>query len=310
MKKSLTVVLDNYGHVMHLKSGAITLPSVELKFVDFGQSIISSFRKMVRNMEYDISEMPITTYLTAKRYGLPFTAIAAFPLRLLPQRICKNVFAGIQDVPDLEGKKVGVRAYTVTAGVCMRGFLATKYNLDLSKVRWILADEEHVRAFHKDAPKNAIYKIGANLDQLLRDGEVAAVLGAGSTDSPEIAPLIQNTRQTELEWCKDCGIYPINHTVVVRDEVLAEFPTLANELLDAMENAKIRWLEDVAARSDLTADEAEILGRRAWVGYDPLPYGVAPNKPTLEVLLTFLNRQRILGDVGSLEELFLDGTTG
>ena len=150
--QTLKTSIGSYGHHEALKEGAVRPDGVEFEFIELSP-ITSAFRRMCRQVDLDISEMAITTYLTAKAYGLPFTAIPVFPVRQFHHgTTVGNTKAGVQGPKDLEGKSIGVRAYTVTGGVWARGILASEYGVDLSKVNWVLADEEHVEQFQKDAP--------------------------------------------------------------------------------------------------------------------------------------------------------------
>src|SRR5665213_2952444 len=145
MMTELSTALGNYGHVAPLRDGTVKPEGFELSFVTLDGPIIGAFRRMVRNLEFDVCELAITTYLSAKEYKKPFTAIPIFPARAFPHRaLVVNRAAGVSDAKDLEGKRVGVRAYTVTTGVWARAILADTYGVDLDKVTWVIADEELV----------------------------------------------------------------------------------------------------------------------------------------------------------------------
>jgi hypothetical protein len=140
----LKTAIATYPHTKSLKDGTVTAPGIEFEHVEI-TPIIAAFRRMCRRLEFDVAEMAITTYRTAKAYNKPFTALPVFVVRQFHHSpIVYNVRSGVVSPKDLEGKKVGVRAYTVTTGVWARGILATEYGVDLSKVTWVLADEEHV----------------------------------------------------------------------------------------------------------------------------------------------------------------------
>src|SRR6478672_10800949 len=179
--------LVTYPHTQPLKDGTVVPRTFTFDFEDM-PVIIKAFRRMVRTLEFDVSEMAITTYLTAKAHGKAFTALPVFVMRQFHHTpIVYNVKSGVKSPRDLEGKKVGVRAYTVTTGVWARGILASEYGVDLSKVTWVVVDEEHVQEYQK--PANVEERPGANLGQMLAKGELAAAIGAGTVDSPDILPL-------------------------------------------------------------------------------------------------------------------------
>ena len=148
----LNTAIATYPHTKGLKDGTVTAPGLQFEHLEISP-IIVAFRRMCRGLEFDVCEMAITTYLTARAYHKPFTALPVFVLRQFHHApIVYNVKSGVTSPKDLEGKKVGVRAYTVTTGVWARGILATEYGVDLSKVTWVLNDEEHVEEYHQKLP--------------------------------------------------------------------------------------------------------------------------------------------------------------
>jgi 4,5-dihydroxyphthalate decarboxylase len=201
-----------------------------------------------------------------------------------------------------------VRAYTVTTGVWARGILATEYGVDLSKVTWVLADEEHVEEYHKSYPPNVIYQAGANLGEMVAKGELAAAIGVGRVDSPDVKPLIPNAREAEAAWYQKTGIYPINHTVVVKDSLLQADPTLAPRLFNAFKEAKAVFLQQLSSGAELSAEGQALAQRRSVVGDDPLPYGLGRNSKTLEAVIQFARDQKILPRQVRPEEMFASNT--
>src|SRR5262245_63849492 len=184
--------------------------------------------------------------------------------------------AGVKSPRDHEGKKVGVRAYTVTTGVWVRGILATEYGVDLDKITWVVVDEEHVQEYQK--PPNVMERPGANLGEMVAKGELAAAIGAGQVSSPDVKPLVPNARDAEAAWYRKTGLYPINHTVVVKDSLLSADPTLAPRLFEAFKEAKavfLRQLDTGGIGGELSGEEQALAQRRSLVGDDPLPYGMA-----------------------------------
>src|SRR5262250_3511679 len=156
----LKTAIATYPHTKGLKDGTVTAPGIEFEHVEI-TPIIAAFRRMCRRLEFDVAEMAITTYLTAKAYNKPFTALPVFVVRQFHHSpIVYNVKSGVTSPKDLEGKRVGVRAYTVTTGVWARGILATEYGVDLDKITCFAFNEEHVEEYHKATPSNVVYKLG------------------------------------------------------------------------------------------------------------------------------------------------------
>ena len=306
--RMLTTAIATYPHTKALKDGSVTVPGVELGHVEIAP-IIRAFRRMCRRLEFDVCEMAITTYLTALAYGKPFTALPVFVMRQFHHSpIVYNTTAGVASPKDLEGKKVGVRAYTVTTGVWVRGILATEYGVDLDKVTWVVNDEEHVEEYQRAYPPNVVYQPGANFAEMVATGELAAAIGAGKVESPDVIPLIPDAAEAEAVWYRKTGIYPVNHTVVVKDSLLQTDPTLAPRLFAAFKAAKAAFLGRLAAGTDLSPEEQALARRRSLVGDDPLPYGLAPNRKAMEALVGFAVAQKILRQPLRVEDLFARNT--
>jgi 4,5-dihydroxyphthalate decarboxylase len=305
---TLKTAIRTYAYTKALKDGTVTAPGIELEHIEVNP-ITAAFRRMCRGLEFDVCEMAITTYLTARAYNKPFTAIPVFIMRQFHHApIVYNLRSGVESPKDLEGKKVGVRAYTVTTGVWARGILATEYGVDLSKVTWVLADEEHVQEYHKDYPANVVYQAGANLGAMVANGELAAAIGVGRVDSADVKPLIPNAREAEAAWYKKTGLYPINHTVVIKDSLLQADPTLAPRLFTAFKEAKLAFLQQLRSGAELSTEDQELAQRRSLVGDDPLPYGLARNRKAIEAVIQFAQAQKILPRQVSPEEVFASNT--
>ncbi|HWP60074.1 MAG TPA: hypothetical protein VNL14_19430 [Candidatus Acidoferrales bacterium] len=302
----LKTAIATYPHTKALKDGTVTVPGLEFEHVEIAP-IIGAFRRMCRTLDFDLCEMAITTYLTAKAYDKPFTALPVFLLRQFAHApIVHNVKAGVRAPKDLEGKKVGVRAYTVTTGVWSRGILATEYGVDLDKISWVVVDEEHVQEYQK--PANVIERLGGSLADMLINGEIAAAIGVGKIDSPDIKPLIADPTAAEAAWFRKTGVYPINHMVVVRDSLLQADPTLAPRLYAGFERAKNLALERLRSGGELDSDLQLLAKRRALLGDDPLPNGVERNRKALEAIARFAYEQKILPKPVAPEEMFAANT--
>jgi len=304
----LKTAIATYPHTKALKDGTVILPGVKLDHVEI-TPIRNALRRMCRKLEFDLCEMAVTTYLTAKAYGKPFTALPVFVMRQSAHApIVFNVRSGVASPKDLEGKKVGVRAYTVTMGVWARGILATEYGVDLDKVTWVAVDEEHVEEYHKDAPPNVVYTRGGNLAEMVTKGELAAAVLDGHVDSPDVKPLIQNPAEAEAAWFRKTGIYPINHMVVVKDSRLQADSGLAPLLFNAFKEAKATFLAQLHSAAELSGEARVLAQRRRLVGDDPLPYGLARNRHALEAIAQFAHDQKIVPYTVKAEDMFAGGT--
>ncbi len=301
MTKHLKTALATRGHTEALVNGSVTPPSFALD-VEEVPVIIKAFRRMVRGQDFDVCELAMTTYLCARAHGKPFTAIPIFPMRAFHHgAIAYNTTSGIRTPADLEGRTVGVnRGYTVTTGVWARSILQHEHGVDLRKVTWVLSGDEHVAEYRPPANTVAI-EPGRTLEALLAAGEIAAAVGV-HVDSPDVKPLIPNASEAGFEALRRDGHYPINHTVVVRNDVLDAHPDLAAQLFDAFVEAKRLYLDRLKSGRIDSPDPVHV--RVMEMTGDPLPYGIEPNRRMLESLIQYAVEQEILSRPFTVEELF------
>jgi len=299
---ALKTALVTYGHTQPLKDGTVKPRTFEFDFEDV-PIIIKAFRRMVRGLEFDISEMAMTTYLCAKAHGKAFTALPVFPMRAFHHgAILVNTSAGIRSPKDLEGKRVGVnRGYTVTTGLWARSVLQHDYGVDLKKITWVLSGDEHVAEYRP--PSNVVsIEPGQTLEDQLASGQVAAAIGL-KDQVPNSLPLIPNAVEAGFDMLKRTGIFPINHTVVVKNELLASRPDLAPDIFNAFAEAKRIYVERLKDGS--AASPADRTFKRVMeITGDPLPYGIEPNRNALQAIVRHSVEQGILTKPFAIEELF------
>jgi 4,5-dihydroxyphthalate decarboxylase len=304
----LTTVTRTQGNNQALKDGTVRPKTFEFDFVEV-DPLIAAFRRMVRGLEFDICEMAITTYICARANGKKMTAIPVFLVRAFHHgAILVNADAGIRSPKDLEGKRVGVnRGYTVTTGVWARSILQEQYGVDLSKITWVLSGDEHVAEYR--APANVVpIEKGKNMAEMLASGELVAAIGV-ETGSPNVKPLIPNALEAGLAALRRNGHYPINHTVVIRDELLRSNPDLAADVFAAFAEAKRLYLERLKSGSIEKPSEVDRIHQRVMeITGDPLPYGIEPNRRVIEELIRHAVTQKIIDRPFRTEELFAPGT--
>jgi 4,5-dihydroxyphthalate decarboxylase len=305
---SLTTATQTQGDTQALKDGTVTPRAFTFAFEEV-PVITDAFRTMVRTLNFDVCEMAITTYLTAREHGVRFTAIPAFVVRAFHHgAILVNKNAGIAHPKDLEGKRVGVnRGYTVTTGVWARGILASEYGVDLKAITWVLSGDEHVVSYRP--PANVVpIEPGKKLADMLIAGELAAAIGV-AVDHPDVVPLIPNAAEAGYEALRTRGHYPINHLVVIKDDVLAAHPEVAADVFDAFAESKRLYVEKLRAGTIEKPTAVDEMYRRVMeiTGSDPLPYGIEPNRTVLEELIGTATGQGILTKPVVLERLFAPG---
>jgi 4,5-dihydroxyphthalate decarboxylase len=302
---TLTAVTRTQGNNQALKEGIVKPRGFTFAFEEV-PILIDAFRKMVRGLDYDVCEMAITTYLTAREHGVRFTAVPVFLVRAFHHgAILVNKNAGIAHPKDLEGKRVGVnRGYTVTTGVWARGVLASEYGVDLQKITWVLSGDEHVTTYRP--PANVVpIETGKKMADMLISGELVAAIGV-EVDHPDVVPLIPNALEAGLAALRARGHYPINHLVVIRDDVLAAHPEVAAGVFNAFEESKNLYVEKLRAGKIEKPTAFDELHRRVLeiTGKDPLPYGIEPNRKVLEELIGYATSQGILTKPVTVDELF------
>src|ERR1700704_1077144 len=242
----LKTVTRTQGNNQALKDGTVKPRGFEFDFVEV-DPLIAAFRRMVRASEFDICEMALTTYICARAFGKPMTAVPVFLIRAFHHgAILANTKSGIRTPKDLEGKRVGVnRGYTVTTGVWARGILQSEYGVDLSKITWVLSGDEHVAEYR--LPANVVpIEPGKKMADMLASGELAAAIGV-EVDSADVRPLIPDAFETGLAALRRRGLYPINHTVVTKNELIAAHSGLAADFFDAFAASKRLYLDRLEA---------------------------------------------------------------
>ena len=301
----LKTVTRTQGNNRALKDGTVRPEGFTFDFVEVDR-LIDAFRRMVRGLEFDLSEMALTTYVTARAHGKRMTGLPIFLMRAFHHgAIACNTRAGIRSPRDLEGKKVGVnRGYTVTTGLWARSILAHQYGVDLGKITWVLSGDEHVAEYVPPANVVPIEK-GRKMADLLASGELAAAIGV-EVDHPDVKPLIANAREAGFEALRASGHYPVNHLMVVKDEILAVHPELGPAIFAAFAEAKRLYVERLRSGAIEKPTAVDDLHRRVMeiTGKDPLPYGISPNRAMLEEAIASAHEQGIIAHPVAIESLF------
>ncbi|GAB3141554.1 ABC transporter substrate-binding protein [Amycolatopsis stemonae] len=301
--EKLSMVLGDYAHGRALLSGDVEIPGYAVEPVEVSP-VIGAYRRMIRDLEFDVCELAPTSYLMALQAGVPLTAIPVFLNRRFHHADVQCADgSGIRFPRDLAGKRIGVRAYTVTTGVWVRGILHDEYGLDLGSVTWVVDDEDHIGG---RAPSN-VERVpdGRSLGALLRAGEIDAALsgnaGTGRAGAPRAGwtaeqlddgpyPLFPDHEVLATDWYLRTGIYPLHSVIAVRRGLVEKDPGLPSALYAAFAEGKRRQVE---ADPEWTA--LPRLGKQArQLGGDPIPYGLAANERSLRALVAFSRQQGLL----------------
>ncbi len=302
----LRTAVGNYGHTTPLKDGTVESQMFDMEHIDVSP-VTSIFRRMVRGLEFDVAEMALSTYLCARAHGKPFTGVPIFLTRAFYHGgIVVNRRSGIESPRDLEGKRFGVRSYTLTPGVWTRGLLQTEYGVDLDAVTWVLSGDEHVAEYV--APSNVVSSPNNDLGEMLLSGEIDAAVGAGPVDSDDIVPLFDEPDRLDAEWHRKTGVYPISHMLVVKNAALESNPDLAEAVCGVFGAAKRFYMGRLRAGDEAGPADQALLKMAGIVGEDPIPYGLESSRKTLETFIGFNVEQKVIPERVDVEELFPEAT--
>src|ERR1700760_626992 len=233
----LRTLLGDHPGTSALKTGAIKSDLVEFDFVDYTPTN-KGFKPMVREQAFDVAEMAIVTYLMAKSFGKPMVLLPNVVVaRFQHAYALYNARRGSLTPAGLNGRRVGIRSFTTTTGAWLRGILANDYGVDLHSIDWGTFEDAHV-AEYKDTTKRA--PAGKEIIQMLVDGELDAVLGE-KVEHPDLRPLFADAAAEEKAWFAKHQVMPINHMVVVSENLSRTNPDAVREVS--------RLLRESAARA-------------------------------------------------------------
>jgi 4,5-dihydroxyphthalate decarboxylase len=304
-----------------IKDGSIPMEGIEPDFVEVVPQI-AAYRRMVRDVEFDVCEIAPSTYMIAREHGAPFKALPIFLARRFHHAgLVYRADAGIRQPKDLEGKNVGVRAYSVTTGVWTRGILQNEYGVDLSKVTWWVDDEEHVTTLRLPPNVKQVPK-GKSLVSMMECGELQAAFtanaGIGRTGAPKdgwaagtekaeqnYIELFNDAAKIEADWYRRTGIYPFHGLVVVRESILEKHPGVARSIMNAYVENTQRYLKRLDAGEKVSDRDGHFREMANVVG-DPLPQGIRNNVRSIEALIKYVHQQGMLERSYAVSELFVD----
>jgi 4,5-dihydroxyphthalate decarboxylase len=317
MRKRLTMAGADYDRTRALIDGRIKPDGLDLDWQILPYMDI--WKRMLNDCEFDVSELSFASYIIARVSGKPLIGVPVFPLRIFRHAyVLININSGIRAPKDLEGKRVGLAEFQQTATVWVRGMLQHEYGVDLTKIDWFPWKTKDRMAIQ--APKS--YRIqtlpaGSRPDQLLVDGELDALICSTIFPSllkspPTVGRLFEDSQKAETEYYRNTGIFPIMHTVAMREQLWREDPSIAVRLFAAFDAAKklaYRDLADVSRQRITLLWYQDALNRQKdLLGDDYWPYGIEKNRATVQALIDYLFEQELLPRKPALEELFAPNT--
>jgi 4,5-dihydroxyphthalate decarboxylase len=320
-KLRLSFACALYDRMQPLYTGEVQPAGIELNFIPIEEPR-PIFDRMSGGQEFDVAEYSSSEFV--QRFAnkqCPFVAIPVFPSRAFRHGfIAINKKSGIAKPKDLEGKRVGVPLYTMTAAIFIRGLLQHEFGVDFEKIHWVQGAVNHAGAHGKPTVLPLLKPVpievdpsGRSLSDLIEARVVDATLGTSLPEAirtnPDITRLFPNYVEMEREYYKRTGIYPIMHLVAIKKEVHERYPFVASSLYDAFVESKriaLKHMYNLRALRYMTPflmrDIDEIY--EIFNG-DPWPYGVEKNRRTLEALVTYLVDQHLIAAPVKVDDLFV-----
>ena len=283
---ALHSLLGNYAGTEALKNGRVSSPLVKFDFADVNV-INKQFKPMIRDGKYDFGELAIVTYLQGHEYRKPYLLLPATILgRGQHHTIFYNADWGALTPRGLNGKRVGVRAYTVTTGAWVRGFLAEDCGVDLSSITWVTFEDPHLAEYQEPADVQRA-PVGKEIKQMLLDGELdAAILGDVGEQGP-LKHLFPDHAADARRWASTHGGVPINHMAVIRQEIAEARPDVVREVYRLLKESR------AAAPLPTGAD-------------DPLRFGVRATRRSLEQVILSSYQQGLISQRPTADQLLAD----
>jgi 4,5-dihydroxyphthalate decarboxylase len=319
--EKLTFACGLYDRMLALYTGEVKPRGMDLQFlaIDDPREV---FDRMAKDQEFDAAEMSSSEFISRmSARQCPFVAIPVFPSRVFRHSfIFVNARSGIRTPKDLEGKRVGVALYTMTAAIWIRGHLQHDYGVDLSTIRWVQGAINSSGAHGAPTvlpmvrpPKIEINTSDKSLSRLLEEGAIDAIAGAQLPDAlgrnPDVRRLFPDFRRVEREYYERTRIFPIMHLVAIKRSTYEKNPSIAGSLYRAFCESKDRALAHMrylgALRYMLPWLPADLDEIDEVFGGDCWPYGIEPNRPTLQALIDYMVEQSIIAAPLKVEELFV-----
>lgn len=249
----------------------------------------NGFKEMVRESAFDAGELAIVTFLQAKAYGKPYVMLPT-PISGRFQHHCAgfNSDFGHLNPKDIEGKKVGVRTYTQTTALWIRGILRHEYGVDLDKVNWMTLGDGHL-AEYRDPENCTRLPAGSSIPQMMLDGELAAaLLGEDMPKDARVRTLVPDAQAAAKDWFARENVVPINHMFVVHQDLTKKRPDIVRELYRMIVESRALTEGGVPAIFP--------------------PIGLEQNRKGLQLAIDWALDQKIIPHRLTVDELFDDVT--
>jgi 4,5-dihydroxyphthalate decarboxylase len=289
MKPTLKTLLGIYPNTKALREGTLTPETFNFDFADV-KVPNRAFKRVVRELEFDVAELALVTAFQAKAYGKPLSLIPAVVGAGRFQHHCLvyNAERPRVTVAQLAGKRIGIRALAQTTVTWVRGVIAQDYGVPLEKIQWVTFEDGHLAEFPDPAGVERA-PAGKTMVEMLLAGEIdAAIIGTDLPDDPRLQPVLPDPHAAAQAWSARHQMVPINHMMMAKTELMHERPELIRELYGVLQKSKALAAPTAKPGPDLT------------------PFGVEPNRRALELLLHYAHHQGLIPRLYAIEELFED----
>jgi 4,5-dihydroxyphthalate decarboxylase len=273
----MQIAIGTYDHTRGLKDGSVSAPGLAFDFVEVSP-ITRAFRGMAAQQAYDVSEMALATYMLAHIYNKPIVGLPIVLVRssLLPGLVTSSS-SSVTDPKELRGKTLGIRSYTQTSGVWVRGIMQDAFGVDLGSLKWVTFEGAHLDEYSD--PSNATRAPeGANIADMVKSGELAAAIGVPVAEG--LRTLVPDAAKAEADWAARSGVRTVNHILTVKRSLVDADPSLPRKLTELFERA------------------------RGSNGASVPPIGVEPNRKAFETLARYAHEQKVTPRLLSVDELF------
>lgn len=279
----LNTMLGTYPNTAALKTGKVESPRIQFDFADVSLPQ-TAFKAVVRG-EFDVAELAIVTYLQAYAHGKPVVLLPAVVVGG-PAHPCiaYNAAKGVMHPADLAGRRVGIRAHSVTTVTWVRGILANDYGVDLDRVQWVAFEDPHVPEC-VEPPNVTRAPKGKTLLAMLQAGELdAGVISLKEVDGQKLKHLIPEPMVALQRWREKNNVRPLNHMVVLHRDLARKQPWIAEEM--------VRLLQQSATQApDMP-------------GADSIRSGIEELRPTLDLIIHYAFQQQLIPRRFTVDELF------
>ncbi|MBJ7275813.1 MULTISPECIES: ABC transporter substrate-binding protein [Marinobacter] len=322
MTLRLSLAIDRYDRFFPFFDETVQTPdSVSLDVYQVGQTVPlrdGEFRheRMIYDEEFDVCEFSFSSFIMAKKRGLPIVGIPVFPRRLFSVGLWYvRRDSALRSLSDLRGKRVGLNSFQTTLSVLAKGDLKFEYGVPWESMEWHVLTKEKIEFEPKKGTVIRQLKEGSDLGKLLEKGEIDAFIHPHPPKSitsgqVPVRRLAEDAAELELSYYHKHGYCPIMHVIAIRQTLAERHPWVCDVLMNAFHSA-----QTISDNYYNDPNWSKLFwGRRYWeterdaLQGDPWPIGLAANRSNIERFLTYSQDQGLISAPISVDALFAEST--